>query len=730
MTNPPIRALSTGDNEGAASGNVSNGHALERFFTPRSIAVVGASANPEKLGYALVNAILSGGYDGRVIPVNPSAKEICGLPCVADASLLPENVDLAIVILPPNLVVETLEKLAERQIKGVVIPAGGFAETGADGAAIEDRIREIARKAGMRILGPNVPGFTNGQANLNATFVPGRVAKGDIAILSQAGSIAYMIQRNARLEGLEFGRFICFGNQVDLCAEDLLDYMASDDGIGAICMYVESVVNGRKFVEVASRVAKCKPIVALKGGRTNAGHSAIFSHTASISSPEMIYRAAFRRAGIIWADNLRTLAPLAMALAGQGSAPGSRVAIVTSLAGVGVVAADTCEELGLHVTEASAELRQRLAAIIPSKGSTRNPIDLTGDVNPSMLSTVIRTVVDSGEFDCVLPLVMGVPNSQSFGNIAYADACVDALRHARGRGMACSVHWVYDEASGTEIAAVRERLQALGIPVTLYPEEAVYLLKGMVERGRMLAVETSSAPSICAPLSSLSAAVSARKLVLTEHESKGVLAEARIPVVPSTLVMSRDDAVAAARRIGYPVVLKLQSADATHKSDIGGVALNLEDEEQVGLAYDRMTSSFAELVPDGTLDGVSVQPMVKNSGTELICGISEDPQFGKYLMLGIGGTAVELLKDVSIRLLPLADAELGEMLAELKSAPLLHGYRGKAPADMDALIGTLSKIATLGLHPDIIEIELNPLLASNNGAQALDARIRLRTPAN
>ncbi|MCR5942780.1 acetate--CoA ligase family protein [Ochrobactrum sp. XJ1] len=700
-------------------------HPLHRFFTPQSIAIIGASSNPEKLGHAAVKAILSGGYEGLVIPVNPTASEICGLPCISDASLLPDGIDLAIVLLPADQVLETVEKLSARGIKGVVIPAGGFAETGEEGALIEQKITEIARRAGMRILGPNVPGFTNNRARLNATFVSGQVASGNLAILSQAGSIAYMIQRNARQDGLEFGRFICFGNQVDLCAEDLLDYLSSDDDIGAICMYLESVVDGRRFVEIASRVTKSKPIVAIKGGRTAAGHGAIFSHTASISSPEMIYRAAFRRAGIVWADDMRSVGLLAMALSGQGGAKGPRVAIVTSLAGVGVVAADACEDQGLNVAEPSAALRARLATIVPAKGSTTNPVDLTGDVSPAMLAAVIRMIAESGEFDCVLPLVMGVPNSEAFGDLAYADACLEALREARAQGMGCAVHWVFDETGGSQIATVRERLATLSIPVTTYPEEAVSLLRGLVEHGRIKVGAQEAAPA-CRRPEALSEAIAARKDVLTEHDSKMLLAQASIPVVPSILVRSGAEAVTAAEKIGYPVVLKLQSADATHKSDIGGVALNIEDAAQVLAAFEHMNASFSRHVPDGVMDGVSVQPMVKDAGIELICGVSEDPQFGKYLMLGVGGTAVELLKDVSLRLLPVGKTELREMLDELKCAPLLHGYRGKPAVDMDALVDTLSRIAAFGDMPEIVEVELNPLLATGKNARALDARIKLR----
>jgi acetyltransferase len=705
-------------------------HPLWRFFYPESIAVVGASANPGKLGYALLANVLASGYRGRVIPVNPGAAEILGLPCVRDVADLPQDIDLAIVILPAAKVIDVLKALAARNVRGVVVPVGGFAETGADGAASQAEMRRIARETGMRILGPNVPGFINADAGLNATFAGGPTGTGKLAILSQAGSVAYLMLRNFLAEGIPFGRFICFGNQADISETDLLEFLGADSGVGAICTYVESVRDGARFLDVAARITPAKPILAVKGGRSVAGHGAIFSHTASISSPERIYRAAFQRAGVVWVDSLRALGTVAFALARQGGARGRRVGIVTSLAGVGVIAADACERAGLDVVEPSSALRAQLAALIPAMGSTRNPIDLTGDVNPAMLAACLDVMARSDELDCILPLVMGVPGSREFGNAAYEAASKPALERAIANGKAVALQWVMDEAGGEEIAAVRAAFHPLGIPVCLYPEDAVDVLRGLVAYGGVRARKAAPvAPPSPTERAAVRDAASPGRSVLTEHEGKLMLAAAGIPVVPSRLATSADQAEAAAAEIGYPVVLKLQSPDATHKSDLGGVALNLPDASAVRAAFGRMTEAFRTHAPDGAFDGVSVQPMIRERGIELVCGVAADAQFGKYLMIGLGGVAVEILEDVSLRLLPVGEDDVREMLTELKAYKLLCGHRGAPAVDLAALIRFIVAVARLAAAPEIVEIEINPVLATPAGAKAMDARGLLRSAA-
>ena len=702
-------------------------HPLWRFFYPQSIAVIGASANPQKLGHAVLANIMRGGYSGRLIPVNPNAKSILGLPCVSHAAELPDGVDLAIVILPSAKVAATLKALAQRGVKGAVVPAAGFAETGPAGIASQDEIRRIAAETGIRVLGPNVPGFVNGAAALNATFAGGPVGEGPLAIMSQAGSVAYLLVRNLLSEGISFGRFICFGNQVDISESDVLDFLSADPGVRVICAYIESVRDGARFLEVAARVTRAKPVLAIKGGRTSAGHGAIFSHTASISSPERIYRAAFRRAGVIWIENLRALGMTAFALASQGGARGPRVALITSLAGVGVIASDACEKAGLSVERPSPGLRAELAALIPATGSTHNPIDLTGDVSPSMLAACIDKLAESEEFDCILPLVMGVPGSLEFGNRAYAEAVRPALERALARGRSVSVQWVMDETKGTEIDRVRDLIQGIGIPVSLYPEDAVDVLAGLVHYGT-LAARPLRAPSEISRRQpkAVGEAIKHGRAILTEHVSKELLAAAGIPVAPSRLVADVSAAATVAGAIGYPVVLKLQSPDATHKSDVGGVALNLANEVDLRRAFENMVAAFRQHSPRGTLDGVSVQPMIRSRGVELVCGVSEDQQFGKFLMVGLGGTAVEVLEDVSIRLLPVDESDVHEMLRELKGYPLLMGARGGPRVNLDELASFISSVAVLAAAPDIVELELNPVLATVKGAVAIDARVRLR----
>jgi acetyltransferase len=704
---------------------------LFRFFNPESIAVIGASANPQKLGHALLRNIVEGGYRGRLYPVNPNADTILGLPCVADASALPEGIDLAIVILPAPKVPAVLRVLAARGVAGAVVPAGGFAELGGEGVAWQREIERIASQTGIRVLGPNVPGFINADAGLNATFAGGPAGGGPLAVVSQAGSVAYLLVRNFLAERIRFGRFICVGNQADVSDAEVLEYLAEDPGVGAIAMYIESVKDGPRFLEAAAGTAPSKPIVAVKGGRSAVGHGAIFSHTASVSSPHRIYRAAFRRAGVVWADSLRTLGTLAFALAHQRQVGGDRVAIVTSLAGVGVVAADACEQAGLAVPGPSPALAQALREIVPPSGSVRNPIDLTGDVNPAMLARATAALVEGDEYDCVVPLVMGVPGSATFGNAAYVAALGPVVEGAVKAGKGVSVGWVMDEADGAEIAQVRAALHAVGVPVSPFPEDAVAVVRGLVEYGRYRCHRQSPRGDRRArPVAwerGVRAKASAGAEVLTEHECKQLLEAAGLAVVPSRLAGDADAAAAHAARLGYPAVLKLQSPDATHKSSLGGVALDLGDEAAVRAAFEAIAAGFRQACPDGRLDGVSVQPMVRRQGLELVCGVAQDPQFGKYVVVGLGGVAVEILEDVSLRLLPVDEADAEEMLRELRSYPLLDGYRAMPAVDRRALVRFVADLCRLAEMDEIVELEVNPLLATERGAWAMDARLRLRT---
>ena len=670
-------------------------------------------------------------------PVNPSAKSILGLDCLPDAAAVPEGTDLVAVLLPADKVPGVLETLAKRGVKAAMVPAAGFAETGEGGRQLQDEIQRICATYKMRVLGPNVPGFINADAGLIAAFAGGPLGRGPLAIVSQAGSIGYTLVRNSLGLGIDFGRVICIGNQVDIADAEVIEMLREDPSIRAICLYIEGVKDGRKFLEVAARTTPAKPIVALKGGQTAVGHKAIFSHTASVSSPERLYRAAFRRAGIVGVESLRALGTTALALAHQTPARGDRVAIVTSLAGQGVIAADACVKAKLSVAESSPGLREKLRPLLPPIASARNPIDLTGDVNPDMLARCIRTLGDADEVDAILPLVMGVPGSKEFGNIAYMQAMKPALEDALARSKVVAIAWVMDEAGGEEIKAVRLALHGIGVPVCDMPEDAVDVLRGLIEYGRLQrSPERTAVAGAKLGSDSWTRAVRAARergdLVLAEHDCKALLEEAGLPVVPSRLAKDAKEAAAMARAIRFPVALKLQSPDITHKSDVGGVVLGLESEASVERAFADIVARFRAAQPEGRLAGVSVQPMARSKGVELMCGVSEDAQFGKYLAVGLGGVAVEVLGDVSIRLLPVNDAIVAEMLDELKGARLLDGYRGAPKPDRKRLIETIVRMSRLAEEPSVLDLEINPLLATAEGAVALDARMRLRpaSPTN
>ena len=699
---------------------------LRRLLNPESIAVIGASANPDKLGYAVVKNILDGGYRGKVYPVNPTAPSILGLECFRDAVHLPADVDLAIIILPAQKVPDVLRTVAARGVKGAVIPAGGFAESGGAGIDLERQIREICATYPIRILGPNVPGFINWAARLGATIAGGPVVNGELAIISQAGSVAYLLTRHFLAEQIRFGQFICVGNQLDVSEADVIEYLADDPTVRAICLYVESVKDGPRFLSIARTVSRRTPIVAVKGGRSAAGASAILSHTASISSPEQIYRAALRKGGVVLVDSLRTLGATAFALAYQRPNAGERIAIVTSLAGVGVLAADYCVQHGLRVPEPSEPVRTQLAKVVPPAGSLRNPFDVTGDVNPRMLAEIIGILADSVDYDGILLLVMGVPGSVDFGNAAYAAALKPALEAAIVKRKAIAVSWVMDEAGGQELSEVRRLLNPSGVPIVAMPEDAVAVMRGLVDYARDQASIHNAQGGPASPEESVHADLELpadATSVLTEHACKALLEKLGLPVAKSRLAQSESEALALADHIGYPVVLKIQSPTLTHKSDHRGVALNLRNREEVMSAYRDMMARLGSR--DGPLDGISVQPMIAAKGVELICGVATDPQFGKYLMLGLGGVTTEVYGDVCQRMLPVSPADVGEMLNELKGAALLGGFRGGTGVDRKALIDFILRFCQLAGAKAFLEIEINPLLATPEGVFALDARAQV-----
>jgi acetyltransferase len=706
-------------------------HVLADIFFPKSIAVVGASANPQKLGYACVEGIVKGGYQGKIYPINPTARSILGIECLADASEIPKGIDLAIMMLPAEKVPGVLETLAGREVKGVLIPAGGFAETGDRGVDLQRAIQEVCAKSSIRVLGPNIPGFINAEARLVATLAGGPVGGGPLAIVSQAGSVGYALLRGLNAQGIEFGRFICLGNQADISDAEVIDFLAADPEIRAIGLYVESVKDGRRFVEVARRVTANKPIVVLKGGRTAAGLGAIFSHTASISSPERLYRAAFRRAGVLQAQNLRQLGMLTFALGRQRPPRGNRIAIVTSLAGMGVIASDTCERLQLSLPGPSEATKSRLREVLPAMASMRNPIDLTGDVSPNMLARTIEILAASGEYDGIVPLVMGVPGSETFGNEAYAQRVLPVLRDLVKQGIAISVGWVMDEVGGAEFSAVCKLLHAQGVPVSEMPEDAMEVMGGMAARTRVAKAAHKTAQSTPPSnwVAGLKQHAATGRAILTEHDAKSLLAAAGINVASSRLATSAKSAVSHAKELGFPVVLKIQSAEVSHKSDIGGVVLGLETEAAVAATYETLVERFRQAAPGKRLDGIGVQPMVRERGVELVCGISNDPQFGKYVMVGLGGVSIELLEDVTLRLLPVDETEIAEMLLELKSAALLGDYRGRRAVNRERLIKLIAGICRLAEAPEVEELELNPILATEKSVIGLDARIRLRAGA-
>ena len=693
---------------------------LESLLNPATVAVIGASRSPGKVGHAVVANLIQAGFKGTIVPVNPQAGEVLGLKCFGNLDAFGKDVDLAVVVVPPPAVKAAIESAIRANAKAVVVITAGFREVGPEGAQLERELVGLCTKAGVRLLGPNCLGVLNIHHRMNATFTASVPPAGRISVISQSGALCVAILDWAVKEKLGLSKVLSIGNKADLNEADILQALVEDEQTSVIAAYLESIEDGNKFLQVAEEAAAIKPVVILKVGTTQAGAKAASSHTGSLAGADMAYGAAFRRAGVIRAENFEQLFDHAQALAAQPLPRGNRVAIITNAGGPGIMAADAAETVGLRLAPPSEEIRQRLRSALPAAASIGNPVDVAGDADPDRYMQAFELLQQDEAIDGIIVLVtpqnMTRPSELASRIIAAHRGAKPVLAAFMG---------------GEEVAAAKYQLMAAGIPNYPSPERAIASLKAMCDyavwRRRPPRVVTRFGINRRRVNRVIQWHVRSRNKQVGEVEAKEILRAYDFNILAGRIARGADDAVEIAERIGYPVVLKISSPDIIHKSDFGGVRINLVNAEQVRDAFDLMMVRIQRRAPAARLRGVFVEKM-GTRGREVILGMTRDPNFGPLLMFGLGGIFVEVMKDVTFYLAPITQDEAMQMLKGTRSYALLQGARGQPPVDLEGIAGALQRISQLATdYPQILELDINPFIVGPVGMQAYvaDARMTL-----
>lgn len=713
---------------------------LARVLAPRSIAVVGASKDPTKRGHQVVKALLAGPFQGPIHPVNPAGGELLGLKVATGLDELTGQVDLAVLCTPAGAAPSVVEACGRAGVAGAVVLALGFGEMGGDGARLEGELRSAARRWGVRVIGPNTSGMLNLGVGLDLIGVPG-VRRGPLALVAQSGNITLsLLQEAAATGGVGFSVCVGVGNEIDVGYHEHLEYLAGDPDTRAILVYAEGIRDGRSFLDAARRVSRVKPVALLKGGRTRAGEASARSHTGSVSTSHDVFRTALRQAGVMELSRSDELLAVGTALALQPPVPcGTGVAILSDGGGQATLAADALTGAGVELATLATETRGRLSALLPPAASVANPVDVAGacDRNPGLFAPLLQILLED-------PAVGGVLVVGLFGGYAVrfareleegeAGAAESMVTSARGSGKAVVVHSIYGETGTSPL----RRLMEGEVPVIRSLDTACRAVSALWERGRLLArdrggegdVRSGRAEGTTLPGSGADALLEARRrgrTTLLETEVRAILSERGAPLVPALLCRTAAEAGEAARGLKGQGCLKVVSTTISHKSDAGGVILGIRGADEAASAFRRMVRSvnrYARAIPMSPgIEGALLSPLLEPPGIELLVGARHDPLFGPVLTVGAGGTAVEVLRDVSTRVLPLEPGDAREMLDELRVAPLLKGHRGSPPLDLAGVERVMEAVARAIVEvPGLEEVEVNPLFVYQDRVAVVDAR--------
>ena len=710
---------------GSAAARPADG--LEAIFRPQSVAVLGVTNTPGTVPHDIFVNLLDGRFNGVVYPVAPRRKHIAGVRAYDYVLDIPDPVDLAVLVFPGAVCEMALRQCVEKGVRAAIIISAGFREVGPAGAAREQRIKAIAAEGGMRLIGPNCLGVINTapDVRLNASFARAMPSAGKIAFLSQSGALCTAVLDYAAGKGIGFSKFVSLGNKADVGEVDLLHYLAGDPHTSVILMYLEEITRGRELMQAAREItgdrSSPKPILAIKGGRTPAGAAAAQSHTGALAARAEVCDGVFEQSGIIRCRSIEEMFNTAQLLACQPLPRGNRIAIVTNAGGPGVMATDAAVGQGLELARFGPQTTARLKAALPAAANIRNPIDVIGDARADRYASALEAVFSDANVDQVLVIL----TPQSMTDITAIARTVCELKErfaSSGKTLLCSFMGGKDVAPGIQI------LQQHGVPHYILPEWAADAMAQATWYRRWLTRERTKVETFAVERQRAAAVIDAAPDgYLLETQALEVLSAYGFPIVPYELTRSAEQAVAAAERLGYPVVLRVVSSKIVHKIELKGVVLDLKNAEQVRQAYATMRENLLRHVRPEDIAGIMVRRMIP-AGKEMILGINRDPVFGHMLMCGLGGIYVEAFKDVTFRIVPIRRSAAGKMLRELRTYSVLQGVRGEPPSDIPAIEEALKRLSQLAYDfPRIAELDINPLIVhpAGEGCHVADVRIRL-----
>ena len=694
---------------------------LEYFFSPKTVAVVGASREEGKVGHDLFKNLVRYGYKGKIYPVNPHTDNILGIKTYTALKEIPDKIDLAVIVVPAPYVGKTIDECIEKGIDSVIVISAGFKESGIDGAARERELYHKIKQHSIRMLGPNCLGLIDTQSALNASFTADMPAHGNIAFFSQSGALCTSILDWAVNECIGFSKFISMGNKTDIDEVDLIKAIENDAQTKVVLIYLEGVKNGAEFINAAKKITKIKPMIVVKSGGTMAGAKAASSHTGTLAGSENAFDAAFKQSGILRAKTIEELFDYARIFSFQQLPKGPHIALITNAGGPGIVAADTVERSKLKMASFSKDTIDTLRSFLPDMANVYNPVDVLGDAKTDRYKFVIEKVVEDPNVDTVLIIL----TPQAMTEIEKTAEVITEISNRTDKPIVTSFMGGKRIENSLKIMCQRK------VPNYSFPERAVSAIEAMYKytlwqkrpapKAKIFDVQKENVVSFLAKMKQTG------RQHLNEEEARQVISAYGFRIPKSILAASEPEAVKVAEEIGYPVVMKISSPDILHKSDFGGVRIGIKNEIEVRMCFCDITQKARRLMPDAEIKGVLVQQMI-TGGKEVILGMSRDPQFGPLLMFGLGGIYIEILKDVSFRIAPIGLNEAEEMIQEIRSFPLLKGARGERPVDINAVVDNILRLSQLVTDfPEIIEMDINPLLVfpEGGGTMALDARITI-----
>jgi len=697
---------------------------LDAYFRPASVAVIGASTNPSKLGHAVLKNLIEGGYinRGRVVPINPTGGEILGIPSYPSILNVPETIDLAVIVIPYPLVPAALRECGQKGVPATIVISAGFREAGMEGLERERELIQIAKEYHLRLIGPNCLGVIDTYTPLNASFAAGTPPSGPMAFMSQSGALGTAVLDIALAGRLGLSKFVSLGNKADVSEVDLLQAWADDEHTRVILIYSEGLPNGQEFIRVARQITPKKPVIAIKSGVTQSGSRAVSSHTGSLAGSEQAYHAAFHQAGILRADSMEELFDAALAIGYQPELKGKRIAIVTNAGGPGILATDALERASLRMARFEVGTIHALESFLPDAASAANPVDVLGDARADRYRFAIQAVLTDPNTDGLLVVL----TPQAMTEIEATAQAVGELGSKTDKPILACFMGEARVSNGIQI------LNRFGIPNYPFPERAGNAFRQMADYQEIKSRPPEKFEEFTfdpTPVKKIIAAVrSEGRLAIGDSEARAILQAYDLRIPRSEIAATPEDAIRIAGEIGYPVVLKIASPDILHKTDVGGVKVGLQNGEDVRDAYELMVYRAHRYLPEAHIWGCLVQEMAPAGGLEVLVGMNRDPQFGPLVTFGLGGIYVETLKDVTFRIAPFSRREAEEMTNEIRAHALLDGVRGKPRMDKRSIVDALLRIGQLvqDFH-EIVELDINPLMVypDEQGAIAIDMRLVL-----